>query len=578
VTIRLKGIDLLLTYECTGRCTHCCYRAGPQCSGTMTIEEVKGYLAAVADQPLEWILLSGGEPFLCYDLLRASVALAAPLARVLVFTNGCWATDPDTARQRLAGLQEAGLDHIQFSVDGFHQAHVPLERVAVGIEAARELGFGAVEIDNCCLAQAGADSFFIRRTRDVMARLAELCDLSGVGVGQSTVRMVGRAADQLSPFLRTQPTLPTQCPLPGYLGGDLRAPTGVEIHPGGWVNLCAGLSVGNARARPLNEILAGYDPDAHPLIRALAQEGPQGLLRLAKRHGFSAAGGYVDGCHLCYQARRFLRPHYPDHLAPTQVYEEVFVTVLELQKGILYGPIDSRRLGRSLGINLLPSDTKLCSFDCAYCQYGRTGVKTLSPERKDLPSLEQVLDAVEKGLQAHANIDTLTFSGNGEPTLHPDFPAIVSGVRRLRDELRPDVKLAILSNSTAAHLPHVRDALELFDAPIMKLDAGDARTLDAINRPAAGVKLEHIVEGLKGIPGLVIQSVLVDGRVSNARGKAFDTWLAALSEIRPAQVQIYSTDRPVPDAGVEQVDPATLQRIAAEIEQRTGVPAKAYWA
>jgi wyosine [tRNA(Phe)-imidazoG37] synthetase (radical SAM superfamily) len=576
--MKLRRLDLLLTYACTGRCAHCRYRAGPPCSGTMAIEEVEGYLAAVADQPLEWILLFGGEPFLCYDLLRASVALAAPLARVLVLTNGYWATDPDTARQQLAGLQETGLDHILFSVDGFHQAHVPLERVAVGIETARELGFGSIEIDNCCLAQAGADSFFTRRTSDAMARLAELCDLSGVDVGQSTVQIVGRAADQLSPFLRTQPTPPTECPLPDYLGGDLRAPAGVEIHPGGWVNLCAGVSLGNAHEHPLDEILASYDPDAHPIIRVLAQEGPQGLLRLAKRHGFSAAGGYVDGCHLCYQARRFLQPHYPDHLAPTQAYEEVFMTVLKLQKGVLYGPIDSRRLGRSLGINLLPSDYKLCSFDCIYCQYGRTTFKTLSPERKDLPSLEQVLDAVEKVLQTPVNIDALTFSGNGEPTLHPDFPAIVAGVRRLRDELRPDVKLAILSNSTAVHLPHVWDALALFDAPSMKLDAGDARTLAAINRPATGVKLEHIIEGLKGIPGLVIQSVLIDGRVSNAKGEAFDAWLAALSEIRPAQVQIYSTDRPVPDAGVERVGPAALQRIAAEIEQRTGIPAKAYWA
>ena len=196
--MRLRGLDVILTYECTSRCAHCCYRAGPRQGGTMTVAEVEGYLEAVAGQPLEWVLLFGGEPFLCYDLLRTSVGLAARLAPVLVFSNGCWATDPDTARQQLAGLQEAGLDHILFSVDSFHQAHVPLERVAIGIDAARELGYGTIEIDNRCLEEPEADNPFNRRTRNLMARLAELCDLTDVSVTLGPSRTVGRAADQLS--------------------------------------------------------------------------------------------------------------------------------------------------------------------------------------------------------------------------------------------------------------------------------------------------------------------------------------------------------------------------------------------
>lgn len=288
----------------------------------MTTAEVEGYLAAVADQPLEWVLLFGGEPFLFPDLLQASVALASSLAQVLVFTNGYWAADRDTALQRLADLQQAGLDYLLFSVDAFHQAHTLLERVAIGIEAARELGYHTIEIDNRCLEEPDADNFFDRRTRAHMTHLAELCDLSGVNVLQGPSRVVGRAADQLSSYLATQTTLPAKCSLPGYLGSDLRAPIGVEVHPGGWVNLCAGLALGNARQRPLDEILAGYDPDAHPIIGVLAQEGPLGLLRLAQRHGYSLAGGYVDGCHLCYQARRFLHRHYPNHLAPAHPYAE----------------------------------------------------------------------------------------------------------------------------------------------------------------------------------------------------------------------------------------------------------------
>jgi hypothetical protein len=318
--IQLKGIDILLTYDCTGRCAHCCYRAGPGRGSTMTVAEVKGYLAAVSNQPLEWVLLFGGEPFLCYDLLRASIGLAVPLAPVFVFTNGYWATDPTTARQRLAELQEVGLDHILFSVDAFHQPRIPLERIVIGIDAARELGYQTVEIDSRCLEEPEADNSFNRRTRNLMADLAELCDLTGVNVTLGPSRMVGRAADQLSPHLVTQTVPPSECPLPGYLGGDLRAPTGVEIHPGGWVNLCAGLALDNTRQRRLDKILASYDPDAHPIIGVLVREGPSGLLRLAQSHGHSPTGDYADSCHLCYEMRRFLRPYYPDHLAPTHPY------------------------------------------------------------------------------------------------------------------------------------------------------------------------------------------------------------------------------------------------------------------
>jgi wyosine [tRNA(Phe)-imidazoG37] synthetase (radical SAM superfamily) len=231
-----------------------------------------------------------------------------------------------------------------------------------------------------------------------------------------------------------------------------------------------------------------------------------------------------------------------------------------------------------LDINLLPSDHKLCSFDCIYCHYGRTGVRTLFHEKDRFRSEEEILGAVEGALRIYHDIDYITFSGNGEPTLHPHFATIVSEVRCLRKKLRPDVKMTILSSSTTVHLPHIWDSLALFDAPIMKLDAGDPTTLAHINRPGRVVKLEHIVEGLKEIPGLIVQSVLIDGGVTNIRGEAFEAWLSALSEIRPARIQIYSTDRPVPEAGVERVPPFILQRIATEVEERIGLQVDAYWA
>jgi len=323
--VELKGLDILLTYDCTGRCAHCCYRAGPGEGDTMTVDEVARYLEEVADQPLEWVLLFGGEPFLCYDLLRECIPLARSLApQVYVFTNGYWATDEDTARRRLGGLQQVGLDYILFSVDAFHQAHVPLERIALGIEAAQDLGYTTISVDNRFLGEPGrTDNAFNRRTLSNMARLARLCDLTDVEIDQGPARMVGRAADELSHHLPAQEIGADRCSLPDYLGGDLFAPTGIEIHPGGWVNLCAGLALGRARERSLGRIVKDYDPDAHPIIRVLADEGPSGLLRLAEARGYMRADGYVDGCHLCYEARRFLRPYYPAHLVPAHPYLSV---------------------------------------------------------------------------------------------------------------------------------------------------------------------------------------------------------------------------------------------------------------
>jgi wyosine [tRNA(Phe)-imidazoG37] synthetase (radical SAM superfamily) len=253
------------------------------------------------------------------------------------------------------------------------------------------------------------------------------------------------------------------------------------------------------------------------------------------------------------------------------------MNILPLETAIIYGPLFSRRLGRSLGVNLLPFDRKVCSFDCVYCHYGSTTVKTLVPSGVPFPSADTVLKTIETALRRYPHVDALTFSGNGEPTLHPHFPAIVAETRRLRDDIAPNVKLALFSNATTAHLPHIQESLHDFDLPILKLDAGDPATLARINRPAPGVTLDTILEGLKATPNLIVQSVLIDGDVSNSKGEAFEAWVAALDAIRPANVQIYSTDYPVPDADVERVLPYVLKRIAAEVTERTGLRVEAFW-
>jgi wyosine [tRNA(Phe)-imidazoG37] synthetase (radical SAM superfamily) len=253
------------------------------------------------------------------------------------------------------------------------------------------------------------------------------------------------------------------------------------------------------------------------------------------------------------------------------------MSVLELQKGIVYGPVNSRRLGRSLGINLLPPRRKLCTFDCVYCQYGSAAPLSSRPLPSGLPSVSAVVREVEEAIgRQESPPDYLTFSGNGEPTLHPDFPEIVDEILLLRDRACPEARVAILSNSSQAHRPEIRKAIELLDDPIMKLDAGDAATLSLISRPASVVTFEKIIEGLAEMPLLIIQTMIISGQPQNAEGEAHEAWLTALARLSPDEVQIYTAERPVPESGVQQVSKEVLEGLARQAQERLGVPVRAY--
>lgn len=250
---------------------------------------------------------------------------------------------------------------------------------------------------------------------------------------------------------------------------------------------------------------------------------------------------------------------------------------IPLQTGIIYGPILSRRLGRSLGINLLGTESKVCSFNCIYCQYGPAKAVDSVRESVSLPSNDEILIEVETALKKPRTIDFLTFSGNGEPTLHPDFPMIVQGVKSLRDKIRPDARLAILSNSSGVIQPGIVSALKQLDAPMMKLDAGDEQTFNAINRPAQSIRFWDIVEGLSKLPKLIIQSLLFDGEISNVREKPFTNLVKVLMDLNPEEIHIYSIARPTADAGVIPVHPKKLQEIELELNNKYHLPVKAFW-
>jgi wyosine [tRNA(Phe)-imidazoG37] synthetase (radical SAM superfamily) len=252
---------------------------------------------------------------------------------------------------------------------------------------------------------------------------------------------------------------------------------------------------------------------------------------------------------------------------------------LPLQVDILYGPVNSRRLGKSLGINLMPGAYKLCSFNCVYCHYGWTREHTLDAQRclHDLPPLEGVLERIRLAVRSALDFDYLTFSGNGEPTLYPWFGDLVREVVRLCDQYRPQAKVALLSNSAGLVRAQVRDILHLIDVPVFKLDAGTPETFRQVNRPAKGVDFAQLLDSLASVSNIFLQTLLVDGTPSNISEAEMSAYFELVARIGPQEVQLYSIDRPVPDPHLLRVPPQRLEEIARRGEQRTGARMKAFW-
>jgi wyosine [tRNA(Phe)-imidazoG37] synthetase (radical SAM superfamily) len=251
--------------------------------------------------------------------------------------------------------------------------------------------------------------------------------------------------------------------------------------------------------------------------------------------------------------------------------------ILELKSGLTYGPVRSRRLGASLGINLFPGGVKRCPFDCVYCQYGwteETAVR-LDPMIAALPSPDDVERAVVRVLESLAEPPAyLTFSGNGEPTLHPDFPEMVERVNGIRRRLGAGTQTAALSNSARVTDPAIRAALARLDVRIMKLDCGTEGMFRRFNRPAPGASLGAISEGLRALAErspVTIQTLVAGGAAGNldeAEGRA---WIDRLVAIGPAAVQLYTLARGTPSADLAAAPEAALRRLADAAGER-GLP------
>lgn len=241
----------------------------------------------------------------------------------------------------------------------------------------------------------------------------------------------------------------------------------------------------------------------------------------------------------------------------------------------VFGPIHSRRLGVSLGINLSPDDGKVCSFDCLYCEAGYNAQGTGST---GLPTIERVKSDLERKLAEMKNsgekLDVITFSGNGEPTLNPQFPEIVDCVIALRDKYFPEAKVSVLSNSTRIFSSDVADALRKVDNNILKLDSAIESTMRLIDRPTSkDFTVEKVVEELKKFSGeCIIQTMMLRGahdgkNVDNTTPAEIDALIDAYKKIAPREVMLYSIDRSTPEEHLIKVERAELDAIADKIRE-----------
>ena len=239
----------------------------------------------------------------------------------------------------------------------------------------------------------------------------------------------------------------------------------------------------------------------------------------------------------------------------------------------IFGPVHSRRHGVSLGINLMPADGKVCTFDCIYCECGFNADHRPTLKR---PTREEVSTALEAKLRRMKDEgvlpDVLTFAGNGEPTAHPDFLNIIKDTITLRNRYCPAAKVSVLSNATLIMRPQVFEALMLVDNNILKLDTVNTEYIRIVNRPTGHYDVRELIEKMKEFRGhCIVQTMFMHGisngqDVGNLTDKYIDPWLKAVKEISPQQVMIYTIDRETPDHGLSKATHEELDSIVARIE------------
>ncbi len=241
----------------------------------------------------------------------------------------------------------------------------------------------------------------------------------------------------------------------------------------------------------------------------------------------------------------------------------------------IFGPVRSRRLGRSLGVNLSPADGKVCSFDCIYCECGLNAErlpKTKPPKREVVAKeLEHCLSRMkEEGVE----IDAITYSGNGEPTSHPEFLGVVQDTCALRDKYFPQAKICLLTNATHLTKPEIFEALSLIDRPCLKLDTVDIDYIRLVDRPNCPYRLEDVLSRMKAVGSrAIVQTMFMKGEfdgvsVDNTTDEYVQPWVDAVTEISPMGVDIYTIARETPVTGLRKVSLDELEAIADKLRSR----------
>lgn len=299
--MRLTGVHFLLSYRCTDECDHCFVWGSPRAKGTMTLAQIRDVLQQAKDLgTVETIYFEGGEPFLFYPVMLQGLREAAALGfRRGIVTNCYWATSVEDAVQWLGPIAEVGIQDLSLSSDLFHGEARMTQAARCGIEAAERLGLPegiiTIEAPEGCAAYEPADK--------------------SEPITGGTVRFRGRAVAKLTEGVPRRPwTEFSECP-----DEDLTNPGRVHVDAFGHAHLCQGLLMGNLWQRPLNEVVARYDPRAHPIVGPLLEGGPAALVA---RYDLPHEPTYIDACHLCYVARDRLRHRFPEFLGPGTVYGE----------------------------------------------------------------------------------------------------------------------------------------------------------------------------------------------------------------------------------------------------------------
>lgn len=250
------------------------------------------------------------------------------------------------------------------------------------------------------------------------------------------------------------------------------------------------------------------------------------------------------------------------------------IMATSLHNSPIYGPVHSRRLGLSLGINLMPADGKICTFDCIYCECGYNKNRIPKSQR---PTRSEIKEALERQLESMRQEgvlpDVLTFAGNGEPTAHPDFAGIISDTISLRNEYCHEAKIAVLSNATMITKPEVFEALTKVDDNILKLDTIDTKYITLVNRPLLhSYNVKKLIDIMKAFNGhVIIQTMFMrgtmDGKdVDNTSDRYIQPWLKVLKEIEPEKVMIYTIDRNTPDTMLEKTPRTVIDTIKERVE------------